>query len=175
MTSELIGLIPLGDDLGYSLDLLKESIESRFPHFRIETTSPFPNVDEAYYPERKQYHSTRILAMLEKQAECLLFAKVLGVADFDLFVPGMNFVFGEARFPGRVGVISTHRLKPQSPTEILLFHDRVTKEAVHEIGHMLGCGHCNHPKCVMYFSEEISDTDRKLARFCENCEAWLRA
>ena len=170
MMSEILGLVQLGADSGYSLDVLKESIGSRFPWFRVERTNPLTNVDEAYYPQRKQYHSTRILALLEKQVEHLPVAKVLGVADFDLFVPGMNFVFGEARFPGRVGIISTHRLKPQSPVESQLLHDRVTKEAVHEIGHMLGFKHCENPLCVMHFSEGILDTDRKLAEFCEELQ-----
>ncbi len=100
--------------------------------------------------------------------------RLLGLAAFDLYVPGMNYVFGEARCPGRVAVVSTRRLKPTSNAKTALFSDRVLKEAVHEIGHTLGLRHCPDPLCVMHFSEQISDTDRKSARFCADCKAILK-
>jgi len=98
----------------------------------------------------------------------------LGVASFDLYVPGMNFVFGEARLLGRVSVISTYRLKPLLSDDYILFQERVVKEAVHEIGHMLGMRHCTDHSCVMYFSESIIDTDRKSSEFCRNCRSELK-
>jgi archaemetzincin len=98
---------------------------------------------------------------------------MLGVAAFDLYVPGMNFVFGEARCPGHVAVISTRRLKP-TPQNQRLFRDRVLKEAVHEIGHTLGLKHCPDTLCVMHFSEHIGDTDRKSAAFCKDCRSDLK-
>jgi archaemetzincin len=171
--SESLALAQIGADSGCSLDVLKESIELRFPWFRVEKATPLTNVAEAYCPQRDQYHSTRILALLEKKIESFPASRILGVASVDLFVPGMNFVFGEARLPGRVGLISTHRLKPQSPPENPLLHERVNKEAVHEIGHMLGLSHCASLMCVMHFSERIEDTDRKQDKFCENCRCKL--
>ena len=98
---------------------------------------------------------------------------MLGVAAFDLYVPGMNFVFGEARCPGHVAVISTRRLKP-TPQNQRLFRDRVLKEAAHEIGHTLGLKHCPDALCVMHFSEHIGDTDRKSAAFCKDCRSDLK-
>jgi archaemetzincin len=93
---------------------------------------------------------------------------MLGVAAFDLYVPGMNFVFGEARCPGSVAVISTLRLKPAG-RNAGLFNERVLKEAIHEIGHMFGLRHCPDPTCVMYFSEHIGETDKKSSSFCASC------
>jgi archaemetzincin len=98
--------------------------------------------------------------------------RLLGVTAFDLFVPGMNFVFGEARCPGPVAVVSTNRLRP-SPKNTRLFRERVIKEAVHEIGHTHGLKHCLDPLCVMYFSENIADTDRKKTDFCGECRSAL--
>jgi archaemetzincin len=132
------------------------------------------NAEEAYNSRRNQYHSTRILALLEGEIERLRVVKLLGVADFDLYVPGMNFVFGEARCPGRVGIISTRRLKPHSPNAIGLFRERVVKEAVHEIGHMLGLRHCANELCTMHFSERLLDTDRKRAELCGDCNSKLK-
>ena len=92
----------------------------------------------------------------------------MGVTAFDLFVPGMNFVFGEARCPGSAAVISTLRLKPKAG-KARLFKERVLKEATHEIGHMLGLRHCDDALCVMHFSERIEETDEKKWTFCEDC------
>jgi archaemetzincin len=83
----------------------------------------------------------------------------------------MNYVFGEARCPGRVAVISTYRLKTN---ELKLLEARVVKEAVHETGHMLGLRHCPRPSCVMYFSERLADTDRKMESFCSECGGKMR-
>ena len=46
-------------------------------------------------------------------------------------------------------------------------------EAVHEIGHLLGIGHCPEPTCVMHFSNSLYDTDRKSPMFCGQCEEFL--
>ena len=168
-----LGLIQVGSEIDYPLESLKKSIAIKFPALKVEKASSFVSVNEAYYPQMDQYHSTRILALLEKQIDPSCGQSLLGVTRFDLFVPGMNFVFGEARLPGPVGVISTHRLKSQKPDHPDLLRDRVIKEAVHEIGHMLGINHCSNSVCVMHFSEQIEDTDHKRAEFCESCQPQL--
>ena len=99
---------------------------------------------------------------------------MLGVTAIDLYVPGMSFVFGEARCPDRAAVISTRRLKPHHVRDTKLLGERVHKEAVHEIGHMLGLKHCPNGPCVMYFSEHIRDTDSKNAFFCKECRSELK-
>jgi len=134
---------------------------------------PLPDPSEAYDSFRGQYHSTRLLVLLEEHLRTQAVNRLLGVAALDLYVPGMNFVFGEARCPGQVAVISTKRLKP-TPRNEHLFRERVLKEAVHEIGHTLGLKHCSDPSCVMHFSEHIGDTDKKSATFCEDCESSMK-
>jgi archaemetzincin len=102
---------------------------------------------------------------------------ILGVTGVDLFVSGLNFVFGLADPCSRVAVISLARLYPEfygQPRNPQLFKERVLKEAVHEIGHILGLGHCLDPACIMFFSNTLTDTDRKGPGFCKLCRERLK-
>ena len=102
---------------------------------------------------------------------------VLGVTGVDLTAPGLNFVFGLADPQSRCAVISLARLYPEfygQPRDPGLFKARALKEAVHELGHLLGLGHCPDPACVMLFSNSLADTDRKGPRFCQPCRERLR-
>jgi archaemetzincin len=97
---------------------------------------------------------------------------ILGVTNVDLYVQGLNFVFGLADPPKRVAVISLARLYPEfygQPRNPRLFKERAIKEAVHEIGHLLGLDHCPDPACIMFFSNSLADTDRKGPGFCARC------
>lgn len=162
----------MGSKSDYPPDVLTSEFSRRFPSFEIETLPAIADPSEAYDSSRGQYHSTRLLVHLEKHLQTVAVTRLLGIAAFDLYVPGMNFVFGEARCPGKVAVISTRRLKSSS-SKPHSFGERVLKEAVHEVGHMLGLAHCPDPKCVMHFSEHIGDTDRKDSDFCEVCRSEL--
>ncbi|MEM2922182.1 MAG: archaemetzincin [Candidatus Bathyarchaeia archaeon] len=124
---------------------------------------------------RGQYLSRSILRVLSvrKESDEVL----LGVADVDLYADSLNFVFGEADPTSRVAVISLTRLRQsfyglQNNRGLLL--KRAGKEAVHEIGHVLGLSHCIDPSCVMFFSNSLADTDRKGDDFCKRCWASLQ-
>ncbi len=45
----------------------------------------------------------------------------------------------------------------------------MVKEAVHDLGHTCGLGHCRNPRCVMFFSNTLGDTDVKGPGFCAAC------
>jgi archaemetzincin len=77
-------------------------------------------------------------------------------------VDGLNFAFGLAT--DRKALISLERLRPEfywMPEDDDLFECRALKEAMHELGHVLGLNHCPDRNCVMYFSNSIPDTDVK--------------
>lgn len=96
----------------------------------------------------------------------------IGFLKEDIFVPDMNFVFGLATRDGKAAVVSAHRLESDQPG---VFRARLTKEVFHELGHILGLGHCDDPHCVMHFSNALADTDFKGPAFCPRCQARLDA
>lgn len=89
----------------------------------------------------------------------------LGVTVKDLYVPGLNFVFGLAY--KNSAVISLVRLKSENKEQ---YFGRALKEAVHEIGHLMGLLHCPNAKCVMHFSNCLGDTDYKKEDLCGECK-----
>lgn len=59
------------------------------------------------------------------------------------------------------------------PEDKELFERRIVKEAIHEVGHMLGLMHCPNRGCVMIFSNTIGDVDKKTKNLCEMCSMQL--
>lgn len=127
---------------------------------------------EAFNPARTQYNSAKLLAWAQGLRMASPETRALLVTGEDLFVPGLNFVLGQAQYPGRLAIISVHRLQPtfyglrRSPE---LLGERACKEAVHELAHTYGIAHCQNASCVMCFSNTILDVDAKSSAFCPRC------
>ena len=83
----------------------------------------------------------------------------------DLYAPDLNFVFGEADERRGVAVFSTARLRLAAESTDRL-RRRAATEAIHELGHTFGLRHCSRPNCVMWFSNTLTETDRKDVRPC---------
>jgi archaemetzincin len=163
-----ITLRPLGSVADGTMEKLKDRVGSTF-HCPVEIEAGFGDLAQAYDPERKQYHSSKLLTSLKKLERD---ERVVGVADVDLYVPRLNFVFGEADVVSGTAIVSLCRLRQEyyglAPDDAL-FLKRATKEIVHELGHTCGLGHCSNNKCVMHFSNSLADTDLKEAHFCSMC------
>jgi len=102
----------------------------------------------------------------------------LAVTDFDLYKTSHQFIFGDASEEQRVAVVSLHRLRGDfygDRADANLLFQRTLKECVHDLGHAFGLKHCFNPRCAMYLSGSIFDTDNKLSHFCETCERRVRA
>ncbi|MEO0122890.1 MAG: archaemetzincin family Zn-dependent metalloprotease [candidate division WOR-3 bacterium] len=139
-------------------DILKKQFNlsvMRSKEFRIKS--------ETFNPLRDQYEASRIIDSLmdcyDKSCD-----KHLVIVDVDIYTPRFNFIFGLADVQRKVAIVSIHRLSING-----LLKERLAKEVVHEIGHILGLNHCSIPTCVMYFSNTIADTDRKGIDLCEEC------
>lgn len=113
------------------------------------------------YSKRGQYNSTCILATLKASFI------TLAITSEDLYARSLNFVFGEAEVGGKKAVVSYYRLKFGVSREEL--KTRLLKEAVHELGHVFGLEHCRTAGCVMNFSNNVFEVDRKSSNFCMNC------
>ena len=168
------GILPVGQAEKITLFRLKKNLIKVFPDVTCvlaDTSLPLPK--QALDKNRMQYNSNVILGQIRNFAAMRKhFRSVLGVVDADIFIPELNFVFGEAECPGEASLISLWRLKPEfygDASNPELLSERALKEAVHELGHTLGLKHCKRPFCVMHFSTSIIDTDRKQDYFCDGC------
>ena len=166
-----IKVVPLGNVPDSILDRVKNALNSTFKMF-VEIQRPERLPKYAYNPIRNQYRSDLLLDFLAKHFK----GRVLGITNEDLYVEGLNFVFGQAQLNGRVAIVSFARLDPtffHQPEDQELLEKRVEKEVIHEIGHVLGLRHCETKGCVMNFSNTVFDVDKKTKFFCKNCRAKL--
>ncbi|MEM3579014.1 MAG: archaemetzincin family Zn-dependent metalloprotease [Candidatus Bathyarchaeia archaeon] len=169
-----IGILRVGKAPANVLERLWENLNMAFPDLECQLVSDVLALsDQAFDKSRGQYRSDIILGFVKDYAyKTEAFSRVLGVVDVDVYVPGLNFVFGEAECPGKAAIISLWRLRPEfygKTPNLEVFVERATKEAVHELGHTFGLAHCTNPFCVMYFSNSIFETDRKKSLFCNKC------
>jgi archaemetzincin len=168
-----IALVTVGEVDQDIIETLKKDLNRIFCK-EVWVGKGMPTLYTAFNKKRNQYLSTMILNGLMNEKEFMASEKVLGIVDHDLYVAELNFVFGEAS--QRVAVISLTRLRQEFynlPHDQSLFHKRALTEAVHELGHTYGLGHCGNPLCVMFFSNSLIDTDRKGSEFCPKCKSKL--
>lgn len=155
-----------------SLDVLDRlSVElARVFHFSCHVRTEPVDIGFALDSARRQYHSTAILAGLQRMAAQK--TRLLGITSADLYVPVLTFVFGEAQIAGQCAVISSYRLREEFyglPPNADLLHERLTKAALHELGHTFGLGHCSNWNCVMASTHAVERLDLKVAGFCQGC------
>jgi archaemetzincin len=169
----VIAVAPVGEAPPDAVSLLLPMLRETFgAEVVIAPAVPLPFT--AYDRRRRQHLSTALLDALA-QARRPGWDRLLGVADVDLFVPELNFVFGEGDPSRGVAVFSLQRLRAEgdaSGPELLA--RRAATEAIHELGHSYGLGHCRDAHCAMWFSNSVAETDRKGTRFCAGHAAELR-
>ena len=160
---------------------LEKAISEEFNPSSIITTPPIKEIPEQlllFDDQRNQWKSNDILHWLSYKYNkpSSKATKILAICDFDSFSGALNFVFGQAYLDGSISAIYLPRLRQEfyglKPNESV-FYQRLAKEAVHELGHSFGLSHCTNMKCVMHFSNSLSDTDIKTSHLCNVCKGHL--
>jgi archaemetzincin len=171
-----IQIVPLLEIKPDTRSILIEAI-SKEVHWPAEIATAEFDARYALDQTREQYHSSQILLGLRNK----FFTspdKVLAIVPFDLFIPILTFVFGEAQLDGPGAVVSIFRLRPEFyglPSSPMLVVDRLIKESIHELGHTFGLRHCRHMECVLNASTYVEEIDLKSHSFCDACKEELQA
>lgn len=132
-----------------------------------------PHPEHAWDDRRKQYNSVEVMRWLIA-AGGSDDSKVVGIANVDLFIPMLTFVFGQAQLGGRFAVVSLARLHQEFyglPADHSVLIGRALKEVAHELGHTFGLAHCPDRACAMTLSTDIRGVDRKTAEYCTSCRS----
>jgi archaemetzincin len=167
-------LQPFGHADRSAIDELKDTLTGVFG-CSVEVRGVVEVSEDAFDRVRNQYRASALLSRLKSlrtSEDC----KILGIVDVDLYDQQMSYVFGEADGSSSLSLISLCRLRQEYyglPSDNRLFFGRITKEAVHELGHTFGLGHCVDARCVMHFSHCLADTDWKQMEFCSQCHPKL--
>jgi archaemetzincin len=166
----MIKLVAVGGTDKAAIEDMRYPLEEAFDE-GVQLGDRMEPPGQSWNAQRRQYLASAILDKLPAGD------RVLGVVDVDIYAHGLNFVFGQADVSRRRAIISVTRLRQEYyglPVDEGIFHERALKEAVHELGHTFGLGHCRHRACVMHFSNSLYDTDFKGWQFCPRCREKLK-
>ena len=146
-----------------------------YEKFRVPTEILGPALDPSFarHAERQQYHSSEILARMQKYVNGRHLA------------PGRNHGIGSLHSDFDVrfwrspawrasAVVSYHRLRQEFyglPPDAEVLANRLLIEAVHELGHTLRLTHCHDYRCAMAAAHAVEWIDIKDSGFCEDCLA----
>jgi archaemetzincin len=167
----LVHLLPVGNiDLGlieHLRDLIPQclKVECEILPFTLDPAA-------AYHPERLQFHSSEIVERMQRMIRPKDW-RFLAIADVDLYIPILKYVFGEAQMGGPCGLVSIFRLRQEFyglDRDDSLLKERLLKEAVHELGHTLGLKHCEDYRCAMASSHAVEWIDLRGSFLCDFCQ-----
>ena len=173
---KVVHLLPVG---GIDLDLLQD-LRGTIPRrlsVRCEILPVALDPKPSYHAERQQFHSSEILQRMQTLVRPKDW-RLLAVADVDLYIPILKYVFGEAQMGGPCAVVSAHRLCQEFyglERDDRLVRERLLKEAIHELGHTLHLRHCQDYRCAMASSHSVEWIDLRENSMCDACRYQLES
>jgi archaemetzincin len=127
------------------------------------------HLNQYFQKDRDQYDASRILSDFEKTVSV---GKTVLITSVDLYIPIFTYVFGLAKLKGDAAIVSAYRLDATFyglPKDETLLKQRLVKEVIHELGHLLNLRHCSDYRCVMSSSNTADELDVKQNRYCQYC------
>jgi archaemetzincin len=167
-------VLPVGEVEDEAVEWASVAAAEWFP-FPVRRLDRIEAPAGAWDPVRRQHQSVEIMKALMSHAPAGA-ARVLGLTGYDLAIPLLTFLFGQAQLDGKIALVSLARLRQEfygMPPDRTLLRERLTKEMLHELGHTFGLTHCSNGQCAMSLSTHIGLVDTKNAGWCESCGGHL--
>ena len=164
----------LRNDISKEFENIKVSVASGSNYSGLIQQKKDAALQSSFDKHRNQWYSPKLLVWFFEKFRPNKDTKILFILDADAYSDGLNYVLGEAYPKGGLGIIYLPRIRQEFyglKPDNKLFFERMVKESVHELGHIFGFLHCQNPRCVMYFSNTMSDTDNKEKSFCQSCKS----
>lgn len=133
-------------------------IRGLFPRIKITLLGERKVPESVWDTFLAQYDAPSILALMIEPKE---YMGLLWLIKGELGDTHHKGLFGATL--GRRGVVSVSRM-PNA--------DALVKESAHEVGHVLGLGHCLGA-CLMRPSRTIEEVHNKTGTFCQSCREQL--
>ena len=175
-TPNLVHLLPVGRVDASLLRDLRAAIP-RSLHVACEILPFELDPTPCYHAERQQYYSSELLERMQALVRPQDW-RLLAVADVDLYIPILKYVFGEAQMAGPCAVVSAYRLRQEFyglDGDDALLSQRLLKESVHELGHTLNLRHCQDYRCVMASSHSVEWIDLRESTLCDSCRFQMKS
>jgi archaemetzincin len=169
----IIYIQPLGDVEQSDIELVKSSIEN-FYHLKCIVKPPISLTNDILADSKSRYEANKILSKYDSNENQLILTESdIACENEERHVKEWG-IFGLGYTPGNTCIVSAFRLKRDASTE--LFHNRLIRVCLHEIGHNLGLKHCTSgdKRCLMNDSKgAIKVVDQEQLFLCEKCRKEL--
>jgi archaemetzincin len=170
-TKASINIQTLGSVNQSCVNEVKKTLES-FYGVKAIIKSRLELSDDILSPSKTRYDASKILHKYNSN-ELLLILTEKDITHKKDKNPEWG-IFGLGFCPGKTCVISTFRLYKNANQDKMI--ERLSKVAVHEIGHNMGLDHCiNNDKCLMNDAGgTIKQVDNERIWFCDRCKNLLK-
>lgn len=170
-TKASINIQTLGSVNQSCVNEVKKTLES-FYGVKAIIKSRLELSDDILSPSKTRYDASKILHKYNSN-ELLLILTEKDITHKKDKNPEWG-IFGLGFCPGKTCVISTFRLYKNANQDKMI--ERLSKVAVHEIGHNMGLDHCiNNDKCLMNDAGgTIKQVDNERIWFCDKCKNLLK-